>query len=211
MARMSADTSTAGPGRSTARHGVPPELRAEVRVLGTALGQVLAESVGPDLLDDVERLRRAVIDARNGEGSVDAPASIVASFDEARAEQVAKAFTVYFQLVNLAEERQRVRALRGRSASDRPDSFSGIVQRLSAEQLAELLPGLEVHPVLTAHPTEARRRAAVTAIHRVSEAVDLPDEAARERRLLEEITALWRTAQLRSLRPGPLDEVRTAM
>ena len=60
MTGMSADNQPPViPGRSTARHGVPPELRAEVRVLGAALGQVLAESAGPDLLDDVERLRRA--------------------------------------------------------------------------------------------------------------------------------------------------------
>jgi phosphoenolpyruvate carboxylase len=212
MTGMSAESSPAqAPGRTSARHGVPTELRSEVRLFGAALGQVLRESIGADLFDDVERLRRAVIDARNGEGPAEAPAAIVAELDEARAEQVAKAFTVYFQLVNLAEERQRVRALRGRSASDRPDSFSGLVSRLKPEQLAALLPELEVHPVLTAHPTEARRRAAVTAIHRVGEAVDLPDPVERERQLLEEITALWRTAQLRSLRPGPIDEVRTAM
>jgi phosphoenolpyruvate carboxylase len=204
-------TSSTAPGRTNARHGVPPELRSEVRLFGAALGQVLRESVGAELFDDVERLRRAVIDARNGEGPAEAPAAIVAGFDALRAEQVARAFTVYFQLVNLAEERQRVRALRGRSASDRPDSFSGLVSRLKPEQLATLLPELEVRPVLTAHPTEARRRAAVTAIHRVGEAIDLPDQAARERQLLEEITALWRTAQLRATRPGPIDEVRTAM
>ena len=212
---MSAENSlpqpSAAPGRTSARHGVPTELRSEVRLLGAALGQVLRESVGADLFDDVERLRKAVIDARNGAGPAEAPAAIVGELDELRAEQVAKAFTVYFQLVNLAEERQRVRALRGRSASDRPDSFSGLVGRLKPDQLAALLPELEVHPVLTAHPTEARRRAAVTAIHRVGEAIDLPDQVERERQLLEEITALWRTAQLRSLKPGPIDEVRTAM
>src|SRR3954452_4537152 len=126
MTRMSADSAASSPSspaeptrdRTTARHGVPPELRSEVRVFGAALGQVLRESVGADLLDDVERLRRAVIDARNGQATAETPAAIVAGFDALRAEQVARAFTVYFQLVNLAEERQRVRALRGRSSSD---------------------------------------------------------------------------------------------
>ena len=215
MAVMTASNADLPPsataGRTTARHGVPPELRSEVRVFGAALGQVLRESVGPDLLDDVERLRRAVIDTRNGEPDAESPADIVAGFDTVRAEQVARAFTVYFQMANLAEERQRVRALRGRTASDRPDSFSGLVGRLEPDELAAMLPGLRVHPVLTAHPTEARRRAAVTAIHRVGEAIDLPDETARERRLLEEVTSLWRTAQLRDTKPGPIDEVRTAM
>ncbi|BEP12530.1 phosphoenolpyruvate carboxylase [Acidothermaceae bacterium B102] len=215
MAVMTASNADLPPsataGRTTARHGVPPELRSEVRVFGAALGQVLRESVGPDLFDDVERLRRAVIDTRGGEPDAESPADIVAGFDTVRAEQVARAFTVYFQMANLAEERQRVRALRGRTASDRPDSFSGLVGRLEPDELAAMLPGLRVHPVLTAHPTEARRRAAVTAIHRVGEAIDLPDETARERRLLEEVTSLWRTAQLRDTKPGPIDEVRTAM
>ena len=213
---MTAETSPAGatPGRSNARHGVPNELRAEVRLMGEALGQVLRESVGSGLFDDVERLRRAVIDTRNGEHSAESPAEIVADFDTVRAEQVARAFTVYFQMANLAEERQRVRALRGRTSSGRPDSFAGLVDGLDPDQLAAMLvtlAGLRVHPVLTAHPTEARRRAAVSAIHRVGEAIDLPDPVARDRRLLEEVTTLWRTAQLRDTRPGPIDEVRAAM
>src|SRR5690606_9775266 len=83
----------------------------------------------------------------------------------------------------------------------------------------ELIDGLVYHPVLTAHPTEARRRAVVTAIQRISAqlaAYNAPGAGAGERRearrwLLEEIDLLWRTAQLRSTPLDPLDEVRTAM
>jgi phosphoenolpyruvate carboxylase len=85
--------------------------------------------------------------------------------------------------------------------------------------LAALLERLEVSPVLTAHPTEARRRAVVDALRRIAvellrlDAPRLPgdDEATAVRRLLEEITGLWRTAQLRRDRPSPLDEVRSVM
>jgi phosphoenolpyruvate carboxylase len=78
---------------------------------------------------------------------------------------------------------------------------------------------LEFRPVLTAHPTEARRRAVVTGIRRVAELLERRDdprlgaseEAEIRRRLLEEVDILWRTAQLRADRPGPLDDVRTAM
>ena len=136
-----------------------------------------AESVGPDLFDDVERLRRAVIDARNGEGSADAPAAIVAVVRRGAGRAGGQGV---HRLLPAGQPRRGAPAgtgaARAQRASDRPDSFSGIVGRLTPEQLAELLPGLEVHPVLTAHPTEARRRAAVTAIHRVGEAIDLPDD-----------------------------------
>jgi phosphoenolpyruvate carboxylase len=87
------------------------------------------------------------------------------------------------------------------------------------QKLRELLDDLVIHPVLTAHPTESRRRAVVTAIARVGsqlEVLDDPRVSAREerearRRLLEEIDLLWRTAQLRSTQVRPLDEVRSVM
>ena len=95
---------------------------------------------------------------------------------------------------------------------------------LSAEpdghRLDELLGRLRVHPVLTAHPTEARRRAVATALRRIGALLDaLDDERGRarpsaprsRRRLREEIDLLWRTAPLRVKPIGPLDEVRTVM
>src|ERR1700681_4633789 len=102
--------------REVARIEMPAPLRREVRLLGDMLGQVLAEYGGPGLLDDVENLRRTVIVAREKEDQ-GAAARLVASWPIDRAEQVARAFTCYFQLVNLAEERHRARALRER---DRP-------------------------------------------------------------------------------------------
>ncbi|MQA87661.1 MAG: phosphoenolpyruvate carboxylase [Streptosporangiales bacterium] len=204
---------------------MPPPLRRDVRLLGELLGSVLAEYGGPELLADVERLRHAVIAARRGEVEDDEVAALVNGWPLERAELVARAFTVYFHLVNLAEEHQRIRTLRERDSGDAPlrESLAATVEEIRAEQgerrLRDLLDGLELHPVLTAHPTEARRRAVVAAIQRVSgllERLDDPrrsatEEAETHRRLLEEIDVLWRTAQLRSARLDPLDEVRTAM
>jgi phosphoenolpyruvate carboxylase len=150
---------------------------------------------------------------------------LVASFDLDRAELLAQAFTVYFQLVNLAEEQHRVRTLRERRLAGGPvrESFAAAVEEVTGtageDGLAGLLERLEVVPVLTAHPTEARRRAVVDALRRVAvelarlDAPRLPgdDPATATRRLLEEITGLWRTAQLRRDRPTPLDEVRSVM
>jgi len=102
--------------RDTARQQMPPSLRDEVRLVGELLGQVIAEQAGEPLLADVELLRRTVIRARtDGDlrgGDVTASEALVSSWSLDRAEQVARAFTCYFHLVNLAEERFRARALR---------------------------------------------------------------------------------------------------
>jgi len=210
-------------------------MRRDVRLLGEILGQVIRESHGQDLLDDVENLRRRVIDARrhdsadgnhaaaDGAAADDHAATLVASWPAARAEEVARAFTVYFHLANLAEEHQRIRALRDRDSGTEPvrESLAAAMESLDstvgAAARAWLLTRLEVHPVLTAHPTEARRRAVTEALRRISAQLDLLDstEAAASgraealRRLREEIDLLWRTSALRSAPMRPLDEVRS--
>jgi phosphoenolpyruvate carboxylase len=209
--------------RDSAREQMPEALRREVHMLGDRLGTVLAEYGGPELLDDVERLRRTLIGSRGGDAS--AAEAMVAGWSVERAEEVARAFTCYFQLVNLAEDRHRARALRERDQETASPSESlaatvaEIQERYGAERLRDMLAHLRVQPVLTAHPTEARRRAVVAAIARVGVQLDRledPRAAASERRdagrrLLEEIDTLWRTAQLRKTQIHPLDEVRTVM
>src|SRR5580693_1704445 len=106
---------------------VPASMRRDVRVLGGILGQVISESDGADLLADIEDLRHRVIAARQhdadgtgGDAAAEAAdagiAALVASWPLERAEAVARAFTVYFHLANLAEEHQRVRTLRERDS-----------------------------------------------------------------------------------------------
>ena len=212
---------------------LPETMRRDVRLLGDILGEVITESDGADLLADVERLRRAVIEARRvpdlaspeAAAAGDAIAALVASWSRQRAEQVARAFTVYFHLANLAEEQQRVRTLRERDSGDSPprESLADAVARITAEQglghVHDLLAGLRVHPVFTAHPTEARRRAVVASLRRLSglltEIDDQPSGVAQQaevrRRLHEEVDLLWRTAQLRVAGMTPADEVRTVM
>jgi phosphoenolpyruvate carboxylase len=196
-------------------------LREDVRFLGGLLGQVVAETGGEDLYDDVERLRRAARDARRG-GDMSEPRRLVDAMSVERAEQVAHAFTVLFHLVNLAEERHRVRVLRSRDDREAPpaeDSLAGAFAAVGSEGITEVLADLEIHPVLTAHPTEARRRAVVTALARIAVEMERHDDPRAgdserddtRRRLLEEITVLWRTALVRSRRLEPLDEVRTMM
>jgi phosphoenolpyruvate carboxylase len=197
-------------------------LHDDVRRLGALLGQVVAESGGTDLYDDVERLRRATRDVRRGDAAGDDPQQVVDDLDLDQAERVARAFTVLFHLVNLAEERHRVRVLRSRDRVDLDpsrDSLAGAVVALTAEVAAAVLRDVEVHPVFTAHPTEARRRAVVTALHRIGNELDRGDNpligdserADVDRRVREEISTLWRTALIRSTTLDPLDEVRATM
>jgi phosphoenolpyruvate carboxylase len=205
---------------------VDSDLRGDVGYLGGLLGRVLRESGGDELLEDVERLRAAVIDAyEGGDASAgDRAETIVEAFSPERAEEVARAFTCYFHLSNLAEEHHRVRVLRhrgdvgGQPADSFPATISSLVEQVGEEETARRLDTMRFHPVLTAHPTEARRRAVATGIRRITELLDERDHsdnatarAENERRLLEEIETLWRTSPLRTTRPTPLDEVRTAM
>ncbi len=212
--------------RDSARQEVPEQLRNDVKLLGEMLGTILAESGGEDLLADVEELRHKVIGAREGAVTTEEITALVGAWPLERAKQVARAFTVYFHLANLAEEHQRMRALRERDDAANPprESLAAAVRAIreedgGEERLNELVAGMKFHPVLTAHPTEARRRAVSTSILRISAQLDAwhaaheGSAAAAEahRRLLEEIDLLWRTSQLRYTKLDPLDEVRTAL
>jgi phosphoenolpyruvate carboxylase len=236
-------------GRDADRQNVPAPMRRDVRLLGDILGEVIRDSDGQGLLDDVERLRRAAIAARSldqaGAGKTGADetslneaaagqagpderadddiAAMVAAWPLDRADAVARAFTVYFHLANLAEEHHRIRTLRERDADGEPmrESLAAAVPVLRAElgpdAFARLLGDLRVHPVLTAHPTEARRRAVTQALRRIGVLLDdLADgrlgasaRAEADRRLREEVDLLWRTAALRVTAMQPQDEVRT--
>ncbi len=208
-------------------------MRRDVRLLGQILGEVIRESDGQDLLDDVEDLRHRAIAARRHEpadeaaraAADDAIAALVASWPLQRADAVARAFTVYFHLANLAEEHQRIRTLRERDSGSKPvreslaAAMATLAQTIGDDARAVLLGRLEVHPVLTAHPTEARRRAITEALRRIGAQLDVVDSpqlgaaahAEARRRLREQVDLLWRTPALRIQAMQPLDEVRSGM
>jgi phosphoenolpyruvate carboxylase len=216
-------------GRFEAEQGIPESMRGDVRLLGTLLGQVLRESGSAGLYEDVERLRGATIQAYTDETpeAFARAAAIADSFTIARADEVARAFTAYFHLVNLAEEHQRVRVLRERNG--RPETggqadtvasaYAKLAGEIGEDAALEHLQSMRFHPVFTAHPTEARRRAVSTSIRRLAALLgehDLAeaggaDERRARRRMLEEIDTLWRTAPLRPEKPSPTDEVRAVM
>ncbi|MEN1975680.1 phosphoenolpyruvate carboxylase [Cellulomonas sp. P4] len=217
--------------RGLARHEVPDPLRNDVRMLGEFLGRVIRESGGDDLFDDVERVRSLTIRAHDEQdlSALAEAEELVASFSIERAQQVARAFTCYFHLANLAEEHHRVRVLRDREAElpagelmqddSLPAAIDALAQEVGRDEALRRLQELEFRPVLTAHPTEARRRSVSRAIRRISDLLAERDalaaggtsRAENDRRVLEEIDTLWRTSPLRTQKPTVLDEVRTVM
>jgi phosphoenolpyruvate carboxylase len=206
---------------------VPIEhLREDVRLLGSLLGQVLQEQGGPQLLDLVERVRRLAI-SRRTEPSPEKEAELRRTLESLPLQdcgRVVRAFTLYFHLINLAEEHHRLRTLRDREVrgqpAPRPESVAAALAALRQEgtsgaRLASLLERLEVQPVFTAHPTEARRASVLVHLREVADllaALNAPQATPEERRravqgLLARITVLWQTDEVRSRRPSPLDEV----
>ena len=145
---------------------------------------------------------------------------LVSSWPVDRAEDVARAFTV-FHLVNVAEEHHRIRALRAADRTDQP--LSGTVAA-AVEEVARLRTGpgpgpaggLDSNPYSRAPPRPTGRTS--SGIRHVAELLDRRDDlrlgASEEAETAdvcsEEVDVLWRTAQLRAERPGPLDEIRTA-
>jgi phosphoenolpyruvate carboxylase len=216
-------------GRFEAGQEIPERMRGDVRRLGGLLGRVLRESGSPGLYDDVEQLRAATIQAYTDETpeAFARAAEIADSFTVERADEVARAFTVYFHLINLVEEHQRVRVLSERDGrpekENAVDSVAAAFVRLATEvgddTALQRLQALRFHPVFTAHPTEARRSAVSRSIRRLANLLDELDTALRngaderrtERRMIEEIDTLWRTAPLRAEKPSPTDEVRSIM
>ncbi len=204
---------------------VTPRLRADVRLLGEALGTVIREQAGESVYADVERLRELTIAAYSGDvassgGPAEQAEKLIAGWPWEHAIVVARAFACYFHLTNLAEEHDRARSLSASDAAHRHSTIGAAYQEARQRdgvEASQLLAAFEIHPVLTAHPTEARRRAVVAASQRIAELLVERDrsesgvEESFHRRLAEAVDRLWRTAIRRTSRPTPLDEVRTFM
>ncbi len=205
-------------------------LRRDIRSLGMLLGQVLREQAMPGVYEEVEALRQSAIGRREGPGdvlSLTSGSGTVAS-DPARAYQLARAFSFYFELINLAETNHRKRRRRAHqleaSTKVQRGSLRGTLAalRCSGASLQEALDSLGkvcVMPVFTAHPTEIARRSVMFKRRRISDLLERldsipvpgPELEALEQTLLAEITALWQTDDVRTARPTVRDEVRMAL
>jgi len=155
------------------------DLSDTVRLLGDLLGQVVSAEESPQLFETEEVVRALAKARRSGETQAGAQlAAEVATLAPDAARGVASAFTLYFDLVNVAEEDYRVQALRQRQRDLHPnpgsESIADAIGQLkqhgvTPDQMATLLNQLHVELVLTAHPTEAKRRTILSKLLRVSQ------------------------------------------
>jgi phosphoenolpyruvate carboxylase len=205
------------------------DLSGTIHLLGETLGEVLRTEESDALFETEERIRGLAKARRGGDtaAAIDLAAEVKALTADA-ARVIASAFAVYFDLVNLAEETHRIRALRERERVRHPapisESIGDAVARLKARGLtsrhmAELLQTLRIELVLTAHPTEAKRRTVLSKLQRIALALRrlhhadlLPREHRAETTALHaEIAELWLTDRTRTTRPAVTDEVRTGL
>jgi phosphoenolpyruvate carboxylase len=195
-------------------------IRRDVRLLGAVLGKVIAEQEGDELLEAEERIRLRARDAR-GTGDVDSVRDGVRMLSPDEQAKVLRAFGLYFQLANIAEQHHRLRRRRQYAAEDQAaprESLADAFERLADVGDDELRAGvsrLSLELVLTAHPTEATRRTILLAHLRVAELLTALDDAAStaeteqiENELGEQITILWQTDEVRHGRPRLTDEIR---
>ncbi len=196
-------------------------LRRDVRLLGDALGLVLVEQEGEDLLADVERIRKLSQEARrSGEPARRAELAAAArGLDAERQAQVLRAFALYFQLANLAEQHHRLRRWRAYRREERvpreslAEAFAVLTDGgVDEEELSRAAHRLSLELVVTAHPTEATRRGTLASHLRLSSLLDGLDAGDPiEDALAEEITILWQADEVRSRRPRVLDEIRQGL
>ncbi|MDH5545790.1 MAG: phosphoenolpyruvate carboxylase [Gammaproteobacteria bacterium] len=203
-------------------------LRSRVKLFGNLLGEVLREQAGNHVFTAVETLRKGYISLRNAESSSKRKrlARIIDNLDPDTLSQVIRAFSIYFNLVNIAEEsnQHQTRRAQLRRHVDHYGSFPQIVRQLhksgvNAEQLGTLLSRLAYIPVITAHPTEAKRRSVMENLRAIYQANDLIDDPRLSReekddatqKLKNKIRVLWNTDEVRDQKPQVADEIRMGL
>ena len=198
-------------------------VREDVRELGESLGDAVRAHEQTAAYEAVEAARTAAIDYRRDDrDDRETLREVVTNADVDTTEDLARAFTGYFELVNLAEERERVRELRRTESADTlSDSLRGAVDAIAdsgatAADVADVLDDVRVVPTFTAHPTEARRKTVKAHLNRVRDLLEdidehrlTPRERRRQwRRVEAAIEALWTTKRVRDRQPTPFDEAR---
>ncbi|SIR60193.1 phosphoenolpyruvate carboxylase [Natronorubrum thiooxidans] len=197
------------------------DVRQDVRELGALLGDVLEEQTSRRAFRTVESCRRDAIDYRSGE--LDSRQPLISDLQGLSPNQqriVARAFTTYFELINLAEERERVRTIRtGSQDGTLEDSLETAAAELGdsdVDTVRQVLDDVLIEPTFTAHPTEARRKTVKSKLRTISTQLETLDERLLTdkeegqvwRDVDAEVTSLWQTPQVRNRQPEPEDEAR---
>jgi phosphoenolpyruvate carboxylase len=185
-------------------------LRDDVHALGELVGQTLSEQGGPELLDTVEQDRVMAIQRREGDPAAAAALAVrVRGRPPAQARDLVRAFSAWFQAVNLAEKVHRIRRRREYFLQDSRPQPGGVEDALAAlkaqgaslDEVLGLIGTLRIEPVFAAHPTEStrqtilrgQRRVAELLLHRLDPALTPNESRAVWARVRAEITAGWQT------------------
>ncbi|MDT5098189.1 MAG: phosphoenolpyruvate carboxylase [Mycobacterium sp.] len=202
-------------------------MREDIRLLGTILGDTVREQNGDEVFDLVERARVESFRVRRSEIDRAELAGMFDGIDIHRAIPVIRAFTHFALLANVAEDIHRERRRAVHVASGQPPQDSSLAAtydkldsaELDSATVAETLRGALVSPVITAHPTETRRRTVFDTQHRITELMRLrlhshthtADGRDIETELRRNILTLWQTALIRLSRLKIGDEIETGL
>ena len=206
----------------------PPSLRSDIRLLGKTLGEVIQDCEGQAIYNVIEKLRRAAVKFRR-EGNIKDGKIFeqqIRRLTDGQATSVARAFSYFLHLSNIAEDRDQNRRQRQHQLStDKPlhGSLQNAVLSLkdrgvSATKIKNYLASARIAPVLTAHPTEVQRKSTLDLHKEIARHVAHRDDAMtaaeRERaqiRLTGLISTLWQTRMLRRQKLTVADEIENAL
>ena len=205
------------------------DISQDIHLLGDQLGKVISELESPAIFETEERIRADAKARRAGDvAAAERLRNAVAALQADEARAMAAAFAIYFDLVNLAEDNYRLGLLRKQELENAPnpvrESVAEAIAKLKAqgvtrEQMSALLDNLSIELVLTAHPTESRRRTIISKLQHLADLLrqsTQPRSLPRERRatleaIHAEITTLWLSDRNRANKLGVTDEVRTGL
>ena len=198
------------------------EQRSLVRMLGAVLGDVIREQDGEDVFRQIEDIRRASVSRHRqaSEASADALSAQLKKLSVAETVRFVHSFACFLQITNIAED--HIQRRRGRLGGERPDTLAGVQRTLesqgvSREAIRTLLANGLVAPVITAHPSEARRKSVLDHQHVIGGDLERLEHvrSEAERRQIDidirqQVSILWRTRLLRNVRIAVADEIENA-
>jgi phosphoenolpyruvate carboxylase len=202
---------------------LPDQLRTTVRFLGRVLGDVIRAEDGEAVFEQIEEIRQASV-AFHRDGTENAArlmAGRLESLSLPDTVRFAHSFACFLQITNIAED--QIQRRRGRAGDARADTLAGSIRALKAdgvgiEAVVELLRHALIAPVITAHPSEVRRKSVLDRVSAIADHLDAIDRAhteteraAVERVLMRQVAIFWRTRQLRPVKPGVKDEIENAV
>jgi len=205
------------------------ELRSRVKLFGQLLGNVLRSQAGGPVLAAVEALRKGYISLRHTENPKKRQRleQLIRRLDPESLTHVVRAFSTYFNLANVAEEafshrlrRQKIRVGGPRWVGSVYEALQELREAgITIEELQTIFDNLMYMPVITAHPTEARRRTVTECLRRIfvnagrlnEPRLSRTEKVEIERTLETEIQILWKTDEVRVQRPQVRDEIRNAL